>query len=71
MGSEQLNREIARRKAARSSFGWLDVLGAAAGRGPCPYPNHRGADWRLATGGPPTCGVCHPPVAGLDIVRLA
>lgn len=39
---------------------------------PCPYPHHRGADWRLASGGPIVCGICHPPAAGLDVdVRKA
>ena len=33
----------------------------------CPYPRHAGHEWRLANGGPWVCGVCHPPVAGLDV----
>lgn len=38
----------------------------------CPYPAHRdlGTDWRLAEGGPVVCGVCHPPVKGLDVVKV-
>jgi putative DNA primase/helicase len=36
---------------------------------PCPYDRHRVTDWRLAEGGPRTCGICHPPVPGVEAVR--
>ena len=41
------------------------------GAAPCAYPRHRGREWRLAAGGPVRCGVCSPPAAGLEVVRLA
>ena len=28
--------------------------------GPCPFPGHRGSEWR-GDGGRLICGVCHPP----------
>jgi len=66
MGSEQLNREIAAKVAARSSPG-LAAAALALGRLPtCPYPAHRETDWRLGDG-PLVCGVCHPPAPGLDM----
>lgn len=57
----------------------LDVAARLTGGGAdvCPYPRHRGADWRLVIGtdgqptvegSPVTCGVCHPPAAGLEVV---
>jgi hypothetical protein len=30
---------------------------------------HPGQQWRLTNGGPWQCGICHPPIEGLDIVR--
>jgi hypothetical protein len=36
----------------------------------CPYDHHRPTDWRLAEGHIAVCGVCHPPAAGLEVVRL-
>ena len=32
-----------------------------------PCSIHRGREWRLADGGPWTCGACHPPADGLEI----
>lgn len=34
---------------------------ARDGRQPCPSAGHRARDWTPAGGGPPVCGVCHPP----------
>jgi hypothetical protein len=47
---------------------WLNatVAGFLSGE-PCPYPRHRGVDWRLSAGGPVVCGVCHPPADGLSV----
>lgn len=36
----------------------------------CSYPAHRGEDWKLASGGPVVCGVCHPPARGLKVERV-
>lgn len=36
---------------------------------PCGYASHRGRRWRLRSGGPVICGICHPP-AVLDIEEL-
>lgn len=49
----------------------LDAALAAAPAGehsPCPYAGHRGADWQLTTEHPVTCGVCHPPARGLEVI---
>ena len=57
---------------ARAFGGWLGPLAARFVTGePCPYPDHRETDWRLVSGGPVACGVCHPPARGLDVERVA
>jgi len=37
---------------------------------PCPYPAHRGADWRLRGSKIEVCGICHPAADGIDAVAL-
>ncbi len=34
----------------------------------CPHSTHAGREWRLVASDRWTCGLCHPPVAGLDVV---
>lgn len=66
MGSEQVDREVTAKGVARSSFGALAALGDHQWA-PCPHAAHRPTDWRRADGGPLTCGICHPPAAGVPV----
>lgn len=70
MSAARLQAEMAATAAKRSSFGALRALGVNPDPPACPYPQHRPSDWRLRAGGPVQCGVCHPPVDGLDIVEF-
>lgn len=36
----------------------------------CPYPRHRSSDWHKPGSTYVVCGICHPPVPGLDVVRV-
>lgn len=54
--------------AALQRFGGA-VMAYASSSSVCPYPGHRGRDWRLAAGGPVVCGVCHPPARGLAVIE--
>jgi hypothetical protein len=36
---------------------------------PCGYPQHRKHDWRLPESRNAFCGICHPPVPGIEIVQ--
>lgn len=70
MSAARLQAEMAATASKRSSFGALRVLGINDNAPACPYPGHRESDWRLRRGGPVQCGVCHPPVATLDVVGV-
>lgn len=51
----------------------LDAMIAVAPAGAaavCPYPRHRGSDWRLTAEHPVRCGVCNPPANGLEVERV-
>jgi hypothetical protein len=68
----RIDREREQAVETRSN---LAVLQAAQRLGfapdaPCSYPAHRATDWRKRDGGPPQCGICHPPVEGLDVVLV-
>jgi len=43
---------------------------APDGRQPCPSAGHRTRDWTPAGGGPPVCGVCHPPAHPSLVARV-
>jgi hypothetical protein len=68
MSSPQFDREVSAKSVAMGSLGAVRVL-AGFRLPPCPYSGHRGTDWRLASGGPLVCGVCHPPAPQLEVVR--
>jgi len=39
-------------------------------RPPCPYDRHRPTDWQTSPEHAVTCGVCHPPVPGITVIRV-
>jgi hypothetical protein len=73
MGSEHQDADRARAVRARDAhLAIAERLGFGANAAPCPYPAHRGRDWRRRDGGPLICGVCHPPAVPDDqIERVA
>lgn len=78
MSAGRLQAERAAAAGKRSSFGALRAIGINDNPPACPYPGHRETDWTRADGTGATrngrpigqCGICHPPAAGLDVVRV-